>query len=146
MEQDIPENVIIKDIDSFIPQIYKARVVKVYDGDTITIVGFPENTDKKLYKFSVRISGIDCPEMRTSSEEEKEFAIKARDTLSSLILNNIVRLENISTDKYGRLLADVWYGEDINISEWLIEKRLAVSYDGGTKKTPESWKAYYLGI
>ena len=38
-------------------------------------------------------------------------------------------------DKYGRLLADVYEGEsNISISEELVRNRLAVKYDGGTKK------------
>ena len=54
-------------------------------------------------------------------------------------------MQNISLDKYGRLLADVYEGEsNISISDELVKNRLAVKYDGGTKKTPDNWKTFYL--
>ena len=37
---------------------------------------------------------------------------------------------------------DVVYN-DINVSKWMLEKRLAVEYDGGKKESPESWLKYY---
>ena len=50
-------------------------------------------------------------------------------------------LKNISTEKYGRLLADVYLG-DLHLNKWMLDKRYAVSYDGGTKIAPESWNKY----
>ena len=31
----------------------------------------------------------------------------------------------------------------IELSKWAIENRFAVPYDGGTKKSPQSWSEYY---
>ena len=31
----------------------------------------------------------------------------------------------------------------VHLNQWLIDERLAVSYDGGTKKFPKSWKRFY---
>ena len=76
-------------------------------------------------------------------EEEKEAAKIARDYVSNLLLNKVVRLENIESEKYGRILADVFIG-DIHLNELLIKERYAVKYDGGTKKKPESWSKYKL--
>ena len=53
-----------------------------------------------------------------------------------------VELKNIATEKYGRILADVYYN-DLSIGELLKNERLAVSYDGGKKNVPECWKKYY---
>ena len=42
-------------------------------------------------------------------------------------------------------LANVYVNQDkrrINISEWLLEKRLAISYDGKKKKNID-WFSYY---
>ena len=50
---------------------------------------------------------------------------------------------NISEDKYGRILADV-YINDINIADVLLERRLVVPYDGGKKKLPRSWVKYNM--
>ena len=67
----------------------------------------------------------------------------ARDYFANLALNKFVRLENIQSEKYGRILADVYIG-DIYLNELLIQERYAVKYDGGTKKKPESWSRYKL--
>ena len=47
----------------------------------------------------------------------------------------------MSTEKYGRILADV-YLADLCLNDWLIEQRYAVKYDGGKKISPESWLKY----
>lgn len=48
----------------------KAIVIKVYDGDTLT-VGFRHGSSNRPVGESVRIRGIDTPELRTHSEKEK---------------------------------------------------------------------------
>ena len=62
--------------------------------------------------------------------------------MSDLILNKIVTLKNVQTEKYGRILADV-YIDNLHLNTYLLEKRLAVAYDGGTKISPENWMHYY---
>jgi endonuclease YncB( thermonuclease family) len=57
-------------------------------------------------------------------------------------LNKIVILKNVQTEKYGRILADVYIG-DLHLNNHMIEKRLAISYDGGTKINPSNWMNYY---
>jgi len=122
----------------FVPPIYYGKVVKVYDGDTITIAGILPGTCNPIYRFSVRLLGIDTPEIKGNTEEEKRLAKVARDELSNLILNKFVELKNISTEKYGRILADVYF-EEIHVNKWLLEKGFAVEYNGGTKIRPDSW-------
>lgn len=129
-------NIDYNDTITFIPNINKCKVIKVYDGDTITIGTFLNN-DKQCYRFSVRLNGIDCPEIKSKNEKEKESAILSRDKLSEQILNKIVVLKNISTEKYGRLLADVVY-ENININQWMLDNKYAIPYDGGKKKLFEN--------
>jgi len=125
----------------FIPPIKKAYVIKVYDGDTFTIaVTFPWNK-KQAYRFPVRINGIDCPELKTKNANEKFVALKAKEFVTNLILHKEVILENTKYEKYGRLCADVYYKKN-NIGELLLQKKLAVVYNGGTKKCPKNWKIY----
>jgi len=121
------------------------RVIKVYDADTITITSKMPYEDSPLYRFSVRLKGIDAPEIKGKgvTDDEKEAAKNARDFLSTLILNKYVRLENIENEKYGRILADVYYGE-IHLNELLLKERYAVEYDGGTKLKPKSWLRYRI--
>lgn len=119
------------------------RVIKVYDGDTITIASKLPYDSSPLYRLSVRLNGIDTPEMKGKdiSEDEKTAAKMARDFVASLVLNKYVRLENMETEKYGRILADVYVG-DIHLNQLLLKERYAVKYDGGTKNKPISWLKY----
>jgi len=121
--------------------IKSGKVIKVYDGDSITIASRLPFDDSTLYRFSVRLNGIDTPEIKGKNDDEKEAAKNARDALSRLILNKNIILKNVDNEKYGRVLADVYLG-DLHINEWLIKERYAVRYDGGTKKAPESWLNY----
>jgi len=132
-----------KDTISFVPPIEKGVVIKVYDGDTITIASKLPYSTSPLYRFSVRLNGIDCPEMKSKNQYEKECAVIAREEVSKKILHKIVTLKNIQTEKYGRILADV-YIDDLCINNYMIEKRLAIAYDGGTKISPSNWMNYYL--
>jgi len=141
----LPPNISWGDTSVFIPPVSSGRVIKVYDGDTITIatkLPLIKNENNKIWRFSVRLSGIDCPEIRTKDENEKKIAIIARDKLSDKILNQIVQLKNVKLDKYGRLLADVLYNGE-NLSKWLLNQYLAIEYNGGTKKKINNWERYY---
>lgn len=107
-----------------------AKVVKVYDGDTIHVVfylGF------KLYRWKCRLLGIDTPEIKTKSKIEHSAAIKAKEKLSDLILNKIITIECNNFDKYGRLLITV-YKSRVNINKFMVRQGYAYEYDGGTKK------------
>ena len=131
--------------EKFVPPISYGKVVKVYDGDTITVATPLDYTRAPIYHFSVRLRGIDSPEIRGKTPEEREAATKSRDALAAKILNQMVFLQNIDTEKYGRVLADVYLeksgsgpskghgAEKQSISEWMLENHYAVTYNGGTK-------------
>jgi endonuclease YncB( thermonuclease family) len=134
-----------EDTVPFIFPIKGGRVIKVYDADTITIASKLLHDNSPIYRLSVRLNGIDTPEMKGKniSQDEKNAAVNARDFVSDLVLNKFVRLENVNTEKYGRILADV-YLDDIHLNELLLRERYAVSYDGGAKKKPVSWLKYRI--
>ena len=119
------------------------RVIKVYDADTITIASKLPYDNSPLYRLSVRLNGIDTPEMKGKDipEEEKTAAKIARDFVSNLVLNKYVRLENICNEKYGRILADVYIGE-IHLNDLLVKEKYAVTYNGGTKLKNVNWLKY----
>lgn len=127
----------------FTIQIEEGQVIKVYDGDSITIAGHYPMCNSPLFRFSVRLNGIDTAEIKGKTEEEIIAAKEARDALSNLILHKVVKLKNIGSEKYGRILADV-YLDDLCVNEWLIKERYAVKYNGGTKRAPKSWLKYRL--
>ena len=124
-------------VEPFQPDVHFGKVIKVYDGDSITIAAKPYD-NYPAYRFSIRLNGIDTPELRTRNENEKKHGYIARDALSDKILNKIVVLKNVDSEKYGRLLADI-YLDDENICEWMINQGYAVRYDGGTKVKPKEW-------
>ena len=96
-----------------------------------------------MYRFSVRLNGIDSPEIKGKTVEEITVAKEARDELSKLILHKQVTLRDTKTEKYGRILAEV-YLDDLHINKWMLDQHFAVEYDGGTKKLPDSWLRYRM--
>lgn len=113
----------------FVPPIHRGIVVKVYDGDTITVAS---TLGSVLYRFRIRLRGIDTPEIKGSSEEEKAMALVARDALSAQIMGHQVYLRNLGNEKYGRILADV-YLNNVHMNQWMMQQGHARAYDGGTK-------------
>jgi micrococcal nuclease len=103
---------------------YKAKVVRVIDGDTI-VVRFDGKTEK------VRLIGVDTPETKPKRNKPFEYdsitnltylaewGLKAKNFTKSILEGKTVELEfDRSTglrDKYGRLLAYVYInGTDFN--------------------------------
>jgi endonuclease YncB( thermonuclease family) len=53
-------------------------------------------------------------------------------------MNKTIHLKNISTEKYGRVLANV-YLDDLHVNQWMLDNHYAIPYDGGTKNRPPEW-------
>lgn len=128
-----PTQIKWNDTSPFIPDIEGGYVIKVYDGDTITIAQRLPYLKSPLYRFSVRLAGIDSPEIKGKTDEEKNAAKISQKVLEKLVLNKNITIKNVKTEKYGRLLADVYLG-DIHINRWLLDNNYAIPYVGGTKK------------
>lgn len=107
------------------------KCVKVYDGDTIhAIFKMPNSND--CYKWIIRLNGIDTPEIKSANTNEKECAKQIKKYLSDLILNKLIVIDCLEFDKYGRLLANVYFQDEL-INNTLIQKGYAKVYDGGHK-------------
>ena len=132
------ENISYKETEIFIPQIRFAKVIKVYDGDTITVAAKLPFNESPIYRFSVRLKSIDSPEIKGESKKECELAIESRDALHNLIFGKIIELQNNGKEKYGRLLADIYYN-DIHVNKWMVDNNYAVNYDGGKKIRSSDW-------
>ena len=137
------EDIKWEDTVEFTFPIQEGVVIKVYDGDTITIAAKLPYIESPLYRFPVRLNGLDTPELKGNTDDEKTAAKQARDALSQLVLHKKVTLKNVQNEKYGRILADV-YLDNLFINDWLIKERFAVKYDGGTKHIPSSWLKYKI--
>jgi endonuclease YncB( thermonuclease family) len=141
MDIDLLNDATYKNTDEFLPSPEIGKVVKVYDGDTIWVATVMNG---KKCRVNVRMLGYDCAEMRSSDEIEKKCAYAARDDLSEMIMDKIVKLKVESADKYGRLLATVTYqaenDETVDVNSYMLRK-WGVPYDGGHKETVD-WSTY----
>ena len=93
------ENINWNDTIEFTYPITSGHVIKVYDGDTITIASKMPYENSSLFRFSVRLNGIDTPEIKSKNKNEKALAILARDSLSQLIMNKNVTLQNVKNER-----------------------------------------------
>ena len=116
---------------------YRAKVVKVIDGDTVDVdidLGFGIIlTDER-----VRIMGIDTPESRTRDKVEKKFGLLAKKRLTELLGKNCVLRTQINKNgedmkgKFGRVLGDFLY-KGKPVSKLMCREGFAVPYFGGNK-------------
>ena len=133
-----PDDVSWHNTVPFVPPVKSGKVIKVYDGDTITVATKLPMPNSPVYRFPVRLTGIDSPEIKGISDAEIVLAKQSRDALHKLIYEKTVILSNVSTEKYGRLLADV-YIDGIHVNQWMLDNKYAIPYDGGTKSRPTEW-------
>jgi endonuclease YncB( thermonuclease family) len=124
-------------------QITLARIEDVYDGDTVKIIVLLA-ADTPL-RFSLRILGIDTPELKHGEgrlPQEHLAAVKVRDYVKSLLPTNIAKVCIHDWDKYGgRVLGDLFLPTGENVSEILIKCGWARPYHGEKKK---SWTLHEL--
>ena len=111
--------------------VYAARCVQVIDGDTLDLdidLGFFVTLRQR-----VRLRGIDTPELR-GKDKDRAVAARTEVTIWTDGVELLIRTELDETDKYGRLLADVWVdGLATSLSDHLVERGLARRYDGGRR-------------
>ena len=112
--------------------IQGAVYVRNYDGDTITF-NLPSLHPIIGDKISIRVNGIDTPEIRGKCQQEKYSAEQARELVTDILKDaESIELKNIERGKYFRIVADVFVDGE-SLADELIEAGMAVPYDGGTK-------------
>jgi len=135
----------------------KCKVLKVYDGDTVTLGFFYHSTSQvegsrrgvdsavaasaAPIRINCRCRGYDTPELKSKDATERELAKQAKDYVSKLLLGAIVMVEFGPFDKYGRPLVDIVLPSAIPsdkrlLSEEMLRTPFGHAYDGGTK---EKW-------
>lgn len=109
------------------------KFIKNYDADTIT-VNIPNVHPFIGNKMSVRIFGVDAPEIKGANNCEKDASRTAKKLVENLLKNaKRIDLVNVKKDKYFRILADVVVdGRDVK--GILLKNHLAYEYYGGTKE------------
>lgn len=112
--------------------IYKAKCLKVVDGDTIDAqidLGF--DTHKVI---RIRLVGINAAESRTRDLEEKAKGLAAKQFVKDILKEhqNEFVLHSQGVGKYGRCLGEIFLG-DVKLNDLLITEGHAVAYFGGKR-------------
>ncbi|MFN0042004.1 MAG: thermonuclease family protein [Alphaproteobacteria bacterium] len=115
-----------------VPGPVQARVVQIIDGDTLIVrahIWLGQDVET-----SVRMSGIDAPELKGQCELERTRALASRDHLASRVAGGAVVLTQVRYEKYGgRVLAQVRLPDGTDLAHDMIATGHARSYDGGKR-------------
>lgn len=99
----------------------EATVAVCLDGDTLKLTS----------RRTVRLAGIDTPEMGGRKKKPQFYAREARDLLNELARGQEVSLYQPATrqqDKYGRLIADICLADGRSLSAAMLEEGAAFFY------------------
>tara|TARA_R110002020_G_scaffold289490_1_gene504957 strand:- start:765 stop:1178 length:414 start_codon:yes stop_codon:yes gene_type:complete len=114
---------------------YKAKVVKVIDGDTIDVdidLGF----SVILAKQRIRFYGIDTPESRTRNKEEKVRGLLSKEfVISKSPVGSYIKLVSHGKGKFGRILGELYELDNdlVSINQQMCDEAYAVPYFGQSK-------------
>ena len=90
------------------PDVKVSRLLRVIDGDTFAC-DIDEHSAIAGKNISIRLRGINTPELRSGNPEERKSANLEKQRLSDLLTNaRVIELRNIDRDKYFRIDADVY--------------------------------------
>jgi endonuclease YncB( thermonuclease family) len=104
----IPTALFLISIQCLALQAITGKVVRVADGDTITIL----TSDKEQVK--IRFAGIDCP------ERAQPWGRNATEALKAVLTGEPVTIEVIDVDRYKRTVGRV-YIKGMNVNRHLVE-------------------------
>lgn len=108
------------------------KLSRILDGDTFT-VDLPCADEVFCKDISVRVRGIDTPELKSKNSQKRQAALKAKEFTKNFLEAGQVDLLKCGRDKYFRLLCDVTSdGEDL--ASALFKAGLAKPYFGGKKQ------------
>jgi endonuclease YncB( thermonuclease family) len=137
-----------------------AKVIKVYDGDTITVNIY---YCKNVFEYQIRLARIDTPELKykglnkdTENSDDpriielkklRESGFKAKSRLEQLIAecpDNLIYIDCLKKEKFGRILGEVYptvvgccfatldRGKK-SFNQILLDENLAKPYNGGNR-------------
>jgi len=108
-----------------VPKENLSSVVSVADGDTLSVL------DESGKKKTLRLLGIDAPEMSRSSKKAECFAEESHSFLKSAAQGSVYFLydpQKPRQDIYGRELVYVYTENDIFLNEKILEEGFAFEY------------------
>lgn len=90
------------------PDVKVSRLLRIIDGDTFRC-DIDEHSAIAGKNISIRLRGINTPELRSRNEDERKSANLEKQRLSDLLNNaRVIELRNIDRDKYFRIDADIY--------------------------------------
>jgi endonuclease YncB( thermonuclease family) len=112
----------------------KARVVRVIDGDTFVAEALLWPGHRLV--VTVRLRGIDAPELKSRCWRERRAAKMARAALEGMVGHGPVAISNVAGGKYyGRVLADVATPGGTALAPALLALAVVRPYRGGRRDT-----------
>jgi len=96
-------------------QTFTARVVRIGDGDTITVLNGTN-------QVRIRLAEIDCPELN------QPWGRRAKDFTASLVFGHVVTITGEGGDRYGRTIAHVETEDGTDLNTELVHAGLAWHY------------------
>lgn len=112
------------------------KIIRVIDGDTFVIDIESKHCDIDVLckNLSVRVRGIDTPELHGKCYDERQKAKEAAQYLASRInRSESIELRQLIRDARFRIDADV-FADGVDITGEVIELGLARLYDGKSKR------------
>ncbi len=106
---------------------YRATYRRTIDGDTI-VLDIDLGMGVWLHDQSVRLFGINTPELRSDDEGQRKKAIAARDFVAEALSASkhlTTKTHKDRTGKYGRLLADIYTQDGQCLNDMLVDAGLA---------------------
>lgn len=102
-----------------------SHVAYVHDGDTLYLQ--PDGTSSRADEITVRLIGIDTPELRP---EVECYALEARDRLRELLPQGAevwIMADREKLDQYGRGLLYLWTGDGTSVNLDLVKEGYATA-------------------
>ncbi|MCY4475856.1 MAG: thermonuclease family protein [Chloroflexi bacterium] len=113
---------------------YPVEIERVSDGDTVEVEIGSINV-AELQVQTVRIEGVDTPETRTSDEFEKSCGNWSKSRVEEFLSEDgqYVLVTEFEDGAFGRILGDIRAPDGRMLTDFLLEKGLAVEYEGGKR-------------
>jgi micrococcal nuclease len=117
---------------------YSCHLLRIVDGDTLDLI--IDLGVRIKHQMRVRLSGINAPERRSASEDERQAAVAAHKFVEKWCFQHVhlmAHTQQDKEDKYGRMLVllyDLHTGE--TLQDAMIKAGHAVAYDGQSARKP----------